>query len=120
MQRYVVICQPNKPQKIDGLLLLIEESVCVFVIGDTDCFMLITIVYCLVVQEYSTAVDVWSVGCIFAELLQHKPIFMGKSEIDQLNQIFKVEFYYIIMHAYFVLTCSCILTTCVVEPWNGN
>ena len=50
--------------------------------------------YCLVVQEYSTAVDVWSVGCIFAELLQHKPIFMGKSEIDQLNQIFKVEFYY--------------------------
>lgn len=33
--------------------------------------------------------DVWSVGCIFAELLQHKPLFMGKSEIDQLNQIFK-------------------------------
>ena len=32
----------------------------------------------------------WSVGCIFAEFLQHKPLFMGKSEIDQLNQIFKV------------------------------
>ena len=41
-------------------------------------------------QEYSTAVDMWSVGCIFAEFLLHKPLFRGKSEIDQLNQIFKV------------------------------
>uniref|UniRef100_A0A1X7TN95 cyclin-dependent kinase n=1 Tax=Amphimedon queenslandica TaxID=400682 RepID=A0A1X7TN95_AMPQE len=40
-------------------------------------------------KEYSTAIDVWSVGCIFAELLQHKPLFMGKSEIDELNLIFK-------------------------------
>ncbi len=42
------------------------------------------------VKEYSTAVDMWSVGCIFAEFLIHKPLFQGKSEIDQLNQIFKV------------------------------
>ncbi len=42
------------------------------------------------VKEYSTAVDMWSVGCIFAEFLLHKPLFQGKSEIDQLNQIFKV------------------------------
>ena len=42
-------------------------------------------------QEYSTAVDMWSVGCIFAEFLLHKPLFRGKSEIDQLNQIFKVR-----------------------------
>jgi cell division cycle 2-like protein len=40
-------------------------------------------------QTYTTSVDVWSVGCIFAELLQHSPLFMGRSEIDQLNQIFK-------------------------------
>ncbi len=45
----------------------------------------------LFIQEYSTAVDVWSVGCIFAELLQHKPVFTGKSEIDQLNYIFKAS-----------------------------
>ena len=31
----------------------------------------------------------WSVGCVFAELLLHKALFKGKSEIDQLNQIFK-------------------------------
>ena len=40
-------------------------------------------------QEYSTAVDMWSVGCVFAELLLHKALFKGKSEIDQLNEIFK-------------------------------
>lgn len=33
--------------------------------------------------------DIWSVGCVFAELLLHKALFKGKSEIDQLNQIFK-------------------------------
>ena len=42
-------------------------------------------------QEYSTAVDMWSVGCIFAEFMLRKPLFRGKGEIDQLNQIFKVS-----------------------------
>ncbi|XP_077460896.1 cyclin-dependent kinase 11B isoform X7 [Stigmatopora argus] len=40
-------------------------------------------------KEYSTAVDMWSVGCIFGELLTQKPLFPGKSEIDQINKIFK-------------------------------
>ncbi|XP_043917691.1 cyclin-dependent kinase 11A [Protopterus annectens] len=40
-------------------------------------------------KEYSTAIDLWSVGCIFGELLTQKPLFPGKSEIDQINKIFK-------------------------------
>ncbi|XP_031849237.1 cyclin dependent kinase 11B pitslre isoform X1 [Nomia melanderi] len=40
-------------------------------------------------KEYSTPVDMWSVGCIFAELLRMEALFPGKSEIDQLNRIFK-------------------------------
>ena len=32
----------------------------------------------------------WSVGCIFGEFLLMKPLFPGKSEIDELNKIFKV------------------------------
>ncbi|XP_034027825.1 cyclin-dependent kinase 11B isoform X3 [Thalassophryne amazonica] len=40
-------------------------------------------------KEYSTAVDMWSVGCIFGELLTQKPLFPGKTEIDQINKIFK-------------------------------
>ncbi|KAK9714021.1 hypothetical protein RND81_06G066100 [Saponaria officinalis] len=41
-------------------------------------------------KEYSTAVDMWSVGCIMAELLTNKPIFDGKTELEQLNKIFKM------------------------------
>lgn len=40
-------------------------------------------------KEYSTMVDVWSVGCIFAEFLTLKPLFPGRSETMQLNLIFK-------------------------------
>ncbi|KAK6457445.1 kinase-like domain-containing protein [Scheffersomyces xylosifermentans] len=37
--------------------------------------------------NYSKAIDMWSVGCILAELLGGKPIFRGKDYVDQLNQI---------------------------------
>lgn len=40
-------------------------------------------------QEYSTAIDMWSVGCIFGELLQMEALFSGRSDMDQLNRIFK-------------------------------
>lgn len=39
--------------------------------------------------KYSTPIDVWSIGCIFGELLTMKPFFPGKSEVDQLNLIFR-------------------------------
>ncbi|KAL5259479.1 hypothetical protein ACHWQZ_G009801 [Mnemiopsis leidyi] len=38
---------------------------------------------------YSVPIDVWSAGCVFGELLSQKPLFPGKSEIDQINKIFK-------------------------------
>lgn len=41
------------------------------------------------IKEYSVKIDMWSVGCIFAEFLTMKPLFPGRSEIDQLNRIFK-------------------------------
>ncbi|XP_021759372.1 cyclin-dependent kinase G-2-like isoform X2 [Chenopodium quinoa] len=40
-------------------------------------------------KEYSTAVDLWSVGCIMAELLTNKPLFDGKTELEQLDKIFR-------------------------------
>lgn len=42
-------------------------------------------------KEYTTAVDMWSVGCIFAELLQKEPLFPGRGEIDQLNRVSVLE-----------------------------
>ncbi|WCJ36226.1 Cyclin-dependent kinase G1 [Euphorbia peplus] len=41
-------------------------------------------------KKYSTAVDMWSVGCIMAELLAKEPLFTGKNEIDQLTKVFKI------------------------------
>lgn len=41
------------------------------------------------VQKYSTAVDMWSIGTIFGELLLMKALFQGKNEKDQLDKIFK-------------------------------
>lgn len=32
----------------------------------------------------------WSVGCIFAELLGGKPLFKGRDYVDQLNQILNI------------------------------
>jgi serine/threonine protein kinase len=39
--------------------------------------------------DYGPAVDMWSVGCILAELLTRKPIFRGKNEVEQVALIFK-------------------------------
>ncbi|ORE12132.1 MAP kinase [Rhizopus microsporus var. microsporus] len=38
-------------------------------------------------QSYTKAIDMWSVGCIFAEMLGGRPLFKGRDYVDQLNQI---------------------------------
>jgi cell division cycle 2-like protein len=38
---------------------------------------------------YDAAVDLWSVGCVMAELFTGQPLFPGKTELDQLDLIFK-------------------------------
>lgn len=40
--------------------------------------------------KYSTPVDVWSCGCIFAEMVTRTPLFPGDSEIDELYKIFSI------------------------------
>ncbi|KAJ6019788.1 hypothetical protein N7522_000496 [Penicillium canescens] len=41
-------------------------------------------------RQYSTGVDMWSVGTIFAEMYTRKPLFPGDSEIDEIFKIFRV------------------------------
>lgn len=41
-------------------------------------------------RRYTTAIDVWSIGCILGELLGGKPMFKGKDYVDQLNLILGV------------------------------
>lgn len=40
-------------------------------------------------RYYSTAVDIWSVGCIFAELMLRTPYLPGETDMDQLKTIFR-------------------------------
>eukprot|EP00612_Vaucheria_litorea_P003876 CAMPEP_0171465306 /NCGR_PEP_ID=MMETSP0945-20130129/8397_1 /TAXON_ID=109269 /ORGANISM="Vaucheria litorea, Strain CCMP2940" /LENGTH=510 /DNA_ID=CAMNT_0011992807 /DNA_START=126 /DNA_END=1658 /DNA_ORIENTATION=+ len=44
----------------------------------------------LSVQNYNEAIDVWSVGCIFGEMLGRKPLFPGNDYIHQLKLISKL------------------------------
>ena len=39
---------------------------------------------------YHTAIDMWAIGCIFAELLKQKPLFPAKNEIDAIQRIYEL------------------------------
>ncbi|KAG5507562.1 hypothetical protein JKF63_06511 [Porcisia hertigi] len=41
-------------------------------------------------QHYTTSVDIWSVGCIFAEMMLGGPIFRGDNSASQLHEIVRV------------------------------
>ncbi|XP_039479201.1 mitogen-activated protein kinase ERK-A isoform X2 [Drosophila santomea] len=41
-------------------------------------------------KGYTKSIDMWSVGCILAEMLSNRPIFPGKHYLDQLNHILGV------------------------------
>lgn len=40
--------------------------------------------------HYGRPVDIWAVGCLFAEIMSGDPLFPGESDIDQLYQIMKL------------------------------
>jgi cell division cycle 2-like protein len=41
-------------------------------------------------ETYSPAIDMWSVGCIVAELILGDPLMMGKGELDQIDKILRI------------------------------
>uniref|UniRef100_A0A8C1AUH9 mitogen-activated protein kinase n=1 Tax=Cyprinus carpio carpio TaxID=630221 RepID=A0A8C1AUH9_CYPCA len=41
-------------------------------------------------MHYSQTVDIWSVGCIMAEMLLGRPLFKGNDYLDQLREIMKI------------------------------
>lgn len=41
-------------------------------------------------KEYGKPIDIWSTGCILAELYGRKPVFMGKDSLQQIHEIMKV------------------------------
>lgn len=41
--------------------------------------------------DYTAAIDVWSVGCIFLELMNRQPLFPGKDHMNQMRLITEVR-----------------------------
>ncbi|KAK8022133.1 hypothetical protein PG993_012900 [Apiospora rasikravindrae] len=41
-------------------------------------------------STYDASVDMWSVGCIFGELLAREPLLQGRNEVDALSKIFEL------------------------------
>lgn len=41
-------------------------------------------------RHYSTSIDMWSLGCVLAEMMLGNPLFPGESGVDQLIEVIKV------------------------------
>ncbi|KAI8984392.1 kinase-like domain-containing protein [Mycotypha africana] len=41
-------------------------------------------------RRYTSAIDMWGVGCVFGELLKSRPILQGQDDLDQLKKIFQL------------------------------
>ena len=39
--------------------------------------------------EYNALIDIWSIGCIFAEMVTGRPLFRGENDKDQVNRILR-------------------------------
>jgi len=59
--------------------------VCVFVIQELDVLKYVCNLYSLSYMQYTPGIDIWSIGCIFAEMLTGRPLFPGKNVVHQLD-----------------------------------
>ena len=41
-------------------------------------------------EDYLLGVDIWSIGCLFGELMQTKPVFYCKSDVEVLDRAFRM------------------------------
>ncbi|CAL9245568.1 unnamed protein product [Arabidopsis halleri] len=66
--------------------------------------------------EYTSAIDMWSVGCVMAELFLGHPLFPGETSVDQLVEIIKVtqQIGFFLLSAFF-LGVSDSLSCCILQ-----
>ncbi|URE44997.1 Cyclin-dependent kinase [Musa troglodytarum] len=67
---------------------MVDESGALTSCVGTRCFRAPELLYGS--TSYGQEVDLWSLGCIFAELLRLDPLFPGTSDVDQLSKIISV------------------------------
>lgn len=54
-------------------------------------------------SDYTSAIDVWSVGCIFMELMNKKPLFPGKDHVHQMRLLTEVRLMTVALQV--IMTC---------------
>ncbi|KAJ1391268.1 Serine/threonine-protein kinase, active site [Sesbania bispinosa] len=69
------VYEPDKKQPLTSRVVTLWYRAPELLLGATD---------------YGAAIDLWSVGCILAELLVGKPIMPGRTEVEQMHKIFKL------------------------------
>ena len=96
-----VIHRDLKPQNLlvtnDGVIKLADFGLARAVTIPSRCYTheVVTMWYrspevLMGTKFYTTGIDIWSLGCIFAEMTTCEALFRGESEIDQLFKIFRV------------------------------
>ena len=83
-----MVSRPRDYAQLEGKL--IQSTRISLQIPKTPEFQIYNNVLRLLPQGYTKSIDIWSVGCILAEMLSNRPIFPGKHYLDQLNHILGV------------------------------
>jgi serine/threonine protein kinase len=74
----------------------------------------VSLAFCWLSFSYCREVDIWAVGCLFAEMMSGDPLFPGDSDIDQLYQITKL------LGKHFQATTLCYLEAKEGSPMDGR
>lgn len=56
--------------------------------------------------DYNASVDLWSAGCVFAEMFIRKPFLQGRTEVT--ISLYANPLFYCLMHAHVLFNCSCV------------
>lgn len=64
-------------------------------------------------SDYTAAIDVWSVGCIFMELMNRKPLFPGRDHVHQMRLLVEVK-----KHSYSLIQFG--VLSCLGSLWLNN
>ncbi|XP_042413179.1 protein IMPAIRED IN BABA-INDUCED STERILITY 1-like [Zingiber officinale] len=69
------LCRPGHKQPLTSRVVTLWYRAPELLLGSTD---------------YEATVDLWSVGCVFAEMFAKRPILRGRTEVEQLHKIFRL------------------------------
>jgi serine/threonine protein kinase len=72
-------------------------------------------------EKYGTEIDMWSIGCVFGELLTKEPLLQGKNEVDQVSKVCMMAFFFFLLLCdHFGLGWLMLMDTDLCPDWPSN